>query len=95
MSSCKILYIDVGVGGGGVTKLAGMSLVGLGRVNNDLTGCRLLLCKALSLLLSVYMWYTCMLLASRLRRRPYGDSCQVINFRSLSGVFVQLNTSRY
>lgn len=34
MSSCKILYIDVGVGGvGGLTELAGMSLVGLGRVS--------------------------------------------------------------
>lgn len=56
MSSCNILYIDVGGdGGAGVSKLAGMSLLGLRRVNNDLTGCRLLLCAAISLLISAYI----------------------------------------
>lgn len=51
MSSCKILYIIVGLwGGGGVTEPAGMSLVGLERVNSNLTGCHLLLCVVISLL---------------------------------------------
>jgi len=67
MSSCKILYIDVGVGGG-ITEPAGMSLVGLERVNSDLTGCHLLLCVVISLLLLVHVWFMCTLLASPLQR---------------------------
>lgn len=69
MSSCKILYIDVGVrGGGGVTEPAGMSWVGLERVNSNLTGCHLLLCVVISLLLSVCIWYMCTSSASPLQR---------------------------
>lgn len=58
MSSCKILYINVGVNGGGReggTQPTGMSLVGLERVNSNLTGCHLLLRAVISLLLSVHI----------------------------------------
>lgn len=59
MSSCKILYINVGVGVGG-TEVTDMSWVGLERVNNGLTGCHLLLLRmVISLLLSVCIWCVC------------------------------------
>lgn len=74
-----------------------MSLVGLVRFNNRLTGCHLLLCTVISLLLSVYIWCICTLLASPPWRPSAQHQWRLLSreqtFRSLSDVFIHLNNS--
>lgn len=60
MSSCKILYINTGVGGlgwgwGDGPDLTGASVVGLERVNS-LTGCHLLLLTHLNTMVHTCPW---------------------------------------
>lgn len=80
MSSCKILYIDVGVRVGwgwgleGLPEPAGMPLVGLERVNSRMSSTTTL-CGHLTTSLSIHIVYVCVRrLASPLQRRLGDDN---------------------